>query len=75
MLERNFVSASGELLRPDCVILSSEKNILIDYKTGNKAEEHKVQIMNYKTAIEALEKKPTEAYLVYTDNIEIVEVA
>lgn len=73
--ERELTNNQSQNLRPDCVIVDTEKAIVIDYKTGSEEEKHKLQIIEYRDAIESIENKPTEAYLIYTENVQIVKVS
>ena len=73
-LERDMMASDGKIIRPDCVIVGSEKIILFDYKTGMPESSHEKQILEYKNNIEVMENKPVEAYLVYTENAELKRV-
>jgi len=73
-LERDMIASNGKIIRPDCVILGSEKNILFDYKTGTPELAHEKQILEYKNNLEVMVNKPVEAYLVYTENAQLKKV-
>ncbi len=65
MNERSFLQLSGEVGRPDRVVLLEDKWVVLDYKTGKKREEHLLQIAAYKEALKAITELPVEALLVY----------
>jgi ATP-dependent exoDNAse (exonuclease V) beta subunit len=71
--ERNMVY-KGELLRADRILLSEDTCVIVDYKTGVKEQTHQQQLKKYKVAYSALLQRPVNAYLLYTDTLEIQEV-
>ena len=62
---------NGEIIRPDRYAELSEVIYLLDYKTGRKEEEHKLQIQRYANALRELTNKKIRAYLVYLAETEI----
>jgi ATP-dependent exoDNAse (exonuclease V) beta subunit len=72
--EQEFCSESGEILRPDRVMVSNDDIAIIDYKSGVKQPKHVAQIETYKSQLGQIYNKPVQGFLVYTDPIEIVEV-
>ena len=65
--ERDLIF-NGELLRPDRVELTPDgKAYLLDYKTGNAQEEHKIQITTYAQALEAMGHPVVKKLLVYVN--------
>ncbi len=72
--EKEIMSASGEIYRPDRYVKLSDRSILIDYKTGLPSETHKKQMMQYADLIKRMENKSPEAYLVYLQHpLQIVQ--
>jgi ATP-dependent exoDNAse (exonuclease V) beta subunit len=66
----------NQYLRPDRVVLMPEENriVVIDYKTGEKREQHVKQVKNYMNALKSIEQSEVKGYLVYVDPLEIEEV-
>lgn len=71
--ERNAIY-KGSQLRADRILLSEKECVIVDYKTGAKENEHLKKMQTYKTAYAAFFNKPTTAFLLYTDTVELIEV-
>jgi ATP-dependent helicase/nuclease subunit A len=71
--ESAILSEYGEK-RPDRVILSDGKTIVIDYKTGQKMPEHIRQIKEYGKLLREMGYAGIEEYILYTENREVAEV-
>jgi ATP-dependent exoDNAse (exonuclease V) beta subunit len=72
--EHELVSTSGETMRPDRVVVSQEKVVVIDYKTGMENKKHKEQVSRYKVELLKLYQLPVEGYLLYTEGPTICAV-
>ncbi len=73
--EAAILTNSGTLIRPDRVILTPEKNIVIDFKFGHHIEEkHKMQVYNYMSKIKKIDNKPVEGYLWYPELKKIISI-
>lgn len=74
--ERDIVTPSGELIRPDRINISSNNDVtIIDYKTGDHKTLHKSQLNSYATILEAMDYPITRKFLVYiNESVEVVEV-
>lgn len=71
--EREIITQTGELVRPDRLNMYSNQSVsLVDYKTGTPLESHEYQLLNYASALEAMQLKVTEKLLVYTSETEIL---
>lgn len=66
----------NQYLRPDRVVMMPEENkvVVIDYKTGEKREQHAKQVKNYMNALKSIEQSEVKGFLVYVDPLEIEEV-
>ena len=64
----------GNQLRADRILLSDKECVIVDYKTGAKENEHLKQMQAYKSAYTTYFNKPTTAFLLYTDTVELIEV-
>lgn len=74
--ERDIITSSGQLLRPDRLnINSKDEVIIIDYKTGEPKEFHASQLKDYEAVLNEMNLKVTHKILVYiNDTIEVIEV-
>jgi ATP-dependent exoDNAse (exonuclease V) beta subunit len=63
--ERDIISASGEIFRPDRLNFNGNKVSVIDYKTGNEDEKHRVQITGYASVLEDMGYKVEKKLLIY----------
>jgi ATP-dependent exoDNAse (exonuclease V) beta subunit len=71
--EREIITASGQLLRPDRLNFNQNNSItIIDYKTGEPNYLHEDQINSYALALEEMGKHISERLLVYINQEEIV---
>ncbi len=70
--EKDILTKSGKTLRPDRVVINSQREAcIIDYKTGMENAKHKEQLFDYQSALEEMDIKVTHKILVYI-NHEIV---
>lgn len=65
MNERDILTDTGSLLRPDRIVLNNKEAIIIDYKTGKKNPKHKEQIYSYADALEQMGYIVKEKIIVY----------
>jgi ATP-dependent exoDNAse (exonuclease V) beta subunit len=74
--ERDIITETGELLRPDRLNIDAQNNVvIIDYKTGEKQAHHKSQINAYQTVLEAMNLTISKKLLIYINEpIEVIEV-
>lgn len=73
--ECGVIDENGNILRPDKVVVAGDTLYIIDYKTGEKLEKHKEQIMEYGDVFSSLGYRNVTKMLVYVnDSVELVEV-
>ncbi|WP_179318669.1 UvrD-helicase domain-containing protein [Winogradskyella helgolandensis] len=74
--ERDIITSSGQLLRPDRLNINSKNEaIIIDYKTGEAKEFHENQLKDYEAVLNQMNLTVTHKLLVYiNDTIEVLEV-
>ncbi|WP_178991619.1 UvrD-helicase domain-containing protein [Winogradskyella schleiferi] len=74
--ERDIITSSGQLLRPDRLNINSKNEaIIIDYKTGDAKEFHANQLNDYEAILNKMNLTVTHKLLVYiNDTIEVLEV-
>ncbi len=65
--EAEIITLTGELFRPDRVILKDKTAIVIDYKTGEEKPKHKEQIIGYADLLVQMGYTVTERLLVYIE--------
>lgn len=72
--EREIVTASGKLLRPDRICLRGKRAVVIDYKTGSPDPAHKSQVEEYSRVLSDMGYEIEKRLLVYLkeENIEII---
>ncbi len=73
MAEREIVS-EGQLFKPDRVVSNKEATLVIDYKKEQRDPKHRKQVLRYATHLEAIGYTNVQSFLVYVDNLELVEV-
>ncbi|GGD15575.1 UvrD-helicase domain-containing protein [Hyunsoonleella pacifica] len=68
--ERDIISSSGKILRPDRLVLDKENNTItiIDYKTGEEHHKHKNQLDKYEALIKDMGYLVAEKILVYVND-------
>ena len=69
------ILCDGEILRPDRYAELPDVIYLLDYKTGKKDDDYRVQLKNYIFALQGMVTKEIRGYLVYLhDPIEVEKV-
>jgi ATP-dependent helicase/nuclease subunit A len=72
MNEAEILLPDGTTRRPDRIIITDDKVIIIDFKFGKEKNEHKRQVNEYSRLLEVIEKKSVEAFIWYVDSNLIV---
>ncbi|MBD0831142.1 UvrD-helicase domain-containing protein [Aestuariibaculum sediminum] len=73
--ERDILSKSGIILRPDrLVFLSDNEAVIIDYKTGIEDKKHTQQLQSYEDVLNEMNIFVVQKILVYTDNQIITKI-
>jgi ATP-dependent exoDNAse (exonuclease V) beta subunit len=72
--EAEVITSSGEMFRPDRVIINNKSAVIIDYKTGGKKSGHQKQIIQYGDLLAQMGYIVTEKLLVYIEELEVIEV-
>lgn len=72
--EAEVITLSGELFRPDRVVIQGKNAVIIDYKTGEENSKHKKQIMEYGDLLNQMGFQVTERLLVYIEKEKVVLV-
>jgi ATP-dependent helicase/nuclease subunit A len=72
--EREIILPSGEMLRPDRVLILNEKAIVIDFKSGKQNKSHEVQVNRYAEVLQQMGYTSVEKYLVYLSERKVIEI-
>ena len=72
--EAEIVLENGDLLRPDRVVIEKNQATVIDFKTGMRKPSHDQQVLGYKIQLEKLGYENVKSILIYTADLEVVEV-
>ena len=68
LTEQAILLPGGRNKRPDRILLTDNKAVVIDFKTGGEKESHQNQVREYVNLVRSLTQKPTEGYLVYIES-------
>ncbi|MEO9805952.1 MAG: UvrD-helicase domain-containing protein [Reichenbachiella sp.] len=72
--ESSILLTSGKLKRPDRVIVKDNQAIVIDYKTGARADGHVRQVQEYKSILSEMGYDQVDGYLIYLSEPELMMV-
>jgi CRISPR/Cas system-associated exonuclease Cas4 (RecB family) len=72
--ERTLIFDSKTRLRPDKLIVSDGKTVVIDFKTGEKSVKHEKQVQGYMTVLREIGMANIQGYLYYTGGLGLVAV-
>jgi ATP-dependent helicase/nuclease subunit A len=64
----------GRQSRIDRIMMSAKRTIIIDYKTGERKGQDRKQVEEYASVLSQMGYPNIEAYLLYLDGMEVVEV-
>lgn len=70
--EQDILLANGSIHRPDRLVFTENKTIIIDYKTGQEEDFHKNQLQKYEETLREMNYQNIEKYLVYLDEGKVV---
>ncbi|WP_222937357.1 UvrD-helicase domain-containing protein [Cytophaga sp. FL35] len=68
MNEKDVITSTGTILRPDRVVIEGKKAVLIDYKTGKRNPKYTEQIYSYADALQEMGLEVTHKILVYIND-------
>ncbi|MDD2344523.1 MAG: UvrD-helicase domain-containing protein [Bacteroidales bacterium] len=73
--EKSIMDSSGEIFRPDRLIIDKNRAVIIDFKTGIPKEIHQEQVLNYKNLLLETGIEEIRSFVVYVndDKTEAVE--
>lgn len=74
-LEAELVTQTGELLRPDRIVVTENETVLMDYKTGKEnTKTYMKQLYKYEAALVSMGYSNIKKLLVYVDDMNVVTV-
>ncbi|MBE0637046.1 MAG: UvrD-helicase domain-containing protein [Bacteroidales bacterium] len=65
--EKEILLQDGTIMRPDRVVFTPEKVVVMDYKTGKKNPSHLLQLQRYAEALSQMGYRNIEQQIVYLD--------
>jgi len=71
--EKDIITESGRILRPDKIVLQGNNASLLDYKTGGHDPKYKAQLYTYSDALEAMGYQVKNRLIVYINDTVTVE--
>ena len=72
--ERDIILPTGEIIRPDRVLIKGNKAIVIDFKTGRELPSHDKQVIQYADILSTMNYIDIEKYLVYVNEKKVRRV-
>lgn len=72
--ERRMRGIDGQTYIPDRVVITEAETAVIDFKTGEKENGHLLQVRNYMDVLSAMGYQHVKGYLLYTSDMEIIEL-
>ena len=69
-----ILPASGEMSRLDRVMIDGQKAVVVDYKTGEHNPKYAKQMTIYKKLLSEMGFEEVKGYLLYVDDMEVVEI-
>ncbi|UBM60295.1 UvrD-helicase domain-containing protein [Marinilongibacter aquaticus] len=72
--ERDILVKDQEAARPDRVVITDDKVVILDYKTGKKQKSHERQLQQYGELYRQMGYEKVELLLVYLNPLEIVPI-
>lgn len=71
--EKDIITESGKILRPDRIVIQDSKATIIDYKTGKRNATYKEQLYSYADALEAMGYSIENKIIIYINETVIPE--
>lgn len=72
--EAEILLSNGESIRPDKIIFEPARTVVVDFKTGVHKDKYETQIRHYADALAEMGYTNVEAYLLYTEKEEVVQI-
>ena len=72
--EAAILTPTGQVLRPDRVLLKPAQAVVIDFKTGGRHAHHAQQVQTYAALLRAMGHAQVDGYLLYVEEGAVLEV-
>lgn len=73
--EKEIIDSSGNIYRPDRIVLQKNATYIVDYKTGLHSDKHVSQVTTYMKIISAMGYPKPQGFILYMgDNPELIQV-
>lgn len=72
--EREIITETGEIIRPDRIVVFEDHLEVVDFKTGEDRSKYTEQVKLYMNYASALFNKPAKGYLAFTESLLVQEV-
>ncbi|MEA1887074.1 MAG: UvrD-helicase domain-containing protein [Bacteroidota bacterium] len=72
--EKDILAPGGDIRRPDRIIFSKDRIIIVDFKFGNELPGHRRQVEEYKALLKQMAYDKVEAFLWYVELSKVVSV-
>jgi len=72
--EADILLPSGNISRPDRIIVNDENTIIIDFKFGEERKSYTDQIIHYSNLLKEMGYRDVEGYIWYVDRNKITRV-
>lgn len=72
--EKDILVPGGDIRRPDRIIFSKDRIIIVDFKFGNELPWHRKQLEEYKVLLKQMAYEKVEAFLWYIELSKVVPV-
>jgi ATP-dependent helicase/nuclease subunit A len=74
LAERELILPTGEILRPDRVVIRDNKAIVVDFKTGKREKKHETQVKQYADVLRQMNYAQVNSKVIYLSEREIENV-
>lgn len=74
LAEREICTTDGKVIRPDRVVVFNDHIDVVDFKTGLPNKKHETQLKEYISQLRLIYDMPVSGYLLYTQNLELIEI-
>ncbi|MCC7332940.1 MAG: UvrD-helicase domain-containing protein [Flavobacteriales bacterium] len=72
--EAAILDIDGKSYQPDRILVKNNETVILDYKSGQKKEKHKDQILHYKLLLEKMGYQNVKCHLLYFKDKELISV-
>lgn len=74
MAEQGIILPGGGQKRPDRILIDDNEALVIDFKTGEKKDTHRKQVLEYMELVKRLTLLPVKGYVCYLEPTDIIAI-